>query len=74
MNSNQQVLTDCNSFALEMKMKIFKMGLVPIYDNVIDGLGHRVLSCVPYESNFYFGLYNSINTYTSMGKDSLTSL
>ena len=49
--------------------------------NVIDGLGHRILSLctiflnsVPCESNSYFGLYNSINTYISMGKDSLSSL
>ena len=50
-------------------------------DNVIDGLGDIILSRrsiflngVHCESNSYFGLYNSVNTYISMGKDSLSSL
>ena len=85
LNSNQQELVDCNSFVLEMKIKLVKPDGSEIDDNdkvnVIDGLGHRILSrCtiflngVPCESNSYFGLYNNINTYISMGKDSLPSL
>ena len=85
LNSNQQELVDCNSFTLEMKIKITKPDGSALADtakvNVIDGLGHRILSrCtiflngVPCESNSYFGLYNCINTYISMGKDSLSSL
>ena len=85
LNSNQQELFDCNAFALEMKIKIIKPDGSDV-DNtanitVIDGLGHRILSrCtiflngVPSESNSYFGLYNSINTYLSMGKGSLSSI
>ena len=80
LNSNQQELIDCNSFALEMKIKLVKPDGSELDDNdkvnVIDGLGHRILSrCtiflngVPCESNSYFGLYNSINTYISMGKE-----
>ena len=45
------------------------------------GWGYRIWSCciifingVPCESNSYFGLYNSINTYVAMGKDSPSSL
>ena len=31
------------------------------------------LNVVPYESNTYFGFYNNINAYISVGKDSLSS-
>ena len=49
--------------------------------SVIDGSDHRIwsrctiiLNSEPCKSNSYFGLYNSINTYVAMGKDSPSSL
>ena len=49
--------------------------------SVIDGSDHRIwsrctiiLNSEPCKSNSYFGLYNSINTYISMRKHSLSSL
>lgn len=84
LNSNQQEFIDCNSFVMEMKIRILAADGKPVTDTsnvtVIDGVGHRILSRytlflngVPCESNSYFGLYNNINTYMSMSKASLSS-
>ena len=82
LNSNETEFVDCTSFALEMKMKIVNsIGEKPVIDSkysVIDGLGRRIISRftlflngVPIESNSYFGLYNTLKTYTSMSKAKL---
>ena len=86
LNSSQQEFYDCDSFALEMKIKITKadgtdLDPVPSHVSVIDGLGHRILSKsslylngTPCENNAYFGLFNSLKTYTCMKKDALSSI
>ena len=82
--SNQLEFINCNELALEMKIKIKQDGKdLTDADNVtvIDGLGHRILSrCSVFlngtqcESNAHFGLISSIDTYTSMKKDLLSSI
>ena len=81
---NQEEFIDCKSFVLELKLKITKADgtdpdpAKPI--SVIDNLGQRILARssvflngTQTESNSHYGLYNTIKTYLSMGKEDIST-
>ena len=85
ISSNQNEFIDCESFTIETKLEILKADGSVLDDgcnvSVVDGLGHRLftkcsvsLNGVPCENNNYFGIYNMLKTYLSMGKHELSSL
>ena len=85
INSNDQEFIDLNSFVMEVKLRITTVdGKILEKGNhvsVVDGCGHRLLSRftlflngAPVESNSYFGLYNSLRTYTSMPRGKLDGI
>ena len=85
ISSNQNEFIDCESFTIETKLEILKADGSVLDDacnvSVVDGLAHRLftkcsvsLNGVPCENNNYFGIYNMLKTYLSMGKHELSSL
>ena len=85
ISGNQNEFIDCESFTIETKLEIQKPDGTAIDDSckvsVVDGLAHRLFSkCsmhlngVPCENNSYFGIYNMLKTYLSMGKHELSSI
>lgn len=84
INSSEQEFFDCKSLSLELKVKITKADGGDLPDNasitLVDGFAHRLLSrssvflnSTPCESNAFFGLYNTLKSYLSLGKSSLDS-
>ena len=84
VSANQNEFIDLDSLTLETKLKITKADGSSLDDtckvSVVDGLAHRLfikssifLNGISVENTNYYGIYNMLKTYLSMGKHELSS-